>query len=31
MGKREFTLENKHESVKLVRGRGMTVAQASRL
>jgi transposase len=30
MGRRVFTLEFKHEAVKLVRERGMTVAQASK-
>jgi len=30
MGRRVFTLEFKHEAVKLVRERGMTVTQASR-
>jgi transposase len=30
MGRRSFTVEFKHEAVKLVRERGMTVAQAAR-
>jgi transposase len=30
MGRRFFTVEFKHEAVKLVRERGMTVAQAAR-
>jgi transposase len=30
MGRRSFTTEFKHEAVKLVRDRGMTVSQASK-
>ena len=30
MGRRSFTTEFKHEAVKLVRERGMTVSQASK-